>query len=156
MENTKISPPWVEYWGKLLTLFGDDPDISMDFEEEKKEIKMYVNGADKADALTRLLEPEIDFGGVKLLIAVIPSNEEVDDAMLIEHALKGNPHIAEFIHSDPNVPFSFNYVMFRKEVAQYNNDNMGDPHGNTSCLYADLARELLGCDKNVMYSTDVR
>ena len=156
MENAKISPPWVEYWGKLLTLFGDDPDISMDFEEEKKEIKMYVNGADKADALTRLLEPEIDFGGVKLLITVIPSNEEVSDAMLIEHALKGNPHVTQFIHGDPSKPFSFNYVMFRKEVAQFNNDNMGDPYGNTSCLYADLARELLGSDKDVMYSTDVK
>ena len=153
MENTKMSSPWMTYWHKLKCLFGDDPDIRMEYSEDDYIGRIYVDSVDKASALAQLLQPEITFGNVTLRIEVIPSNTEKEYADLVRDALRGNPHFHEFVRmwlqTNPLC-----YAIFRKEVAQYYNDNLADAHGNVSTLYEELAREIIGQDGGVYFCTD--
>lgn len=153
-EDMKISAPWVTYLHKLEAMFGQDPDIRITASEDCKEIKLFVNGSDKANALSLLLPAEKEYCGVNLKITVFPSNINSGKAALFRKAFDGNPLYDETIVVHPewtNNPFT--YVMFKQEVVQYWNDNLGDPHGNVTTLAQDLARDLFDIHSGVYYST---
>lgn len=152
-EKLHISSPWVTYVHKLQCLFGDDPDIRVEYDDDACRVKLFVNGIDKAEALTRLLKPEVEFGNVKLYIEVIPANREKTFADLVKDAFLGNPHFVELI----KIPLQSNpiyYAIFKKEVAQFFNDNLADAHGNISTLYETMAKEILGEEDGVHFCTD--
>ena len=46
------------------------------------------------------------------------------------------------------------YCVFKKEVAQYWGDNLGDPHGNVSTLYQEIAKDIFGESGGVIFCTD--
>lgn len=155
MEKVRMASPWVTYWHKLKAMFEDDPDITMEYDEDAIKIRMFVEGAAKADALTQLLPAEQNFGGVTLRTVVIPANTQTyDKADLIEYALRGNPNFAFMQKIEGISSNRYAYVVFKKKVAQYWNDNLGDLHGNVSTLYQDLAKEIFGGDGGIMYCTD--
>ncbi len=154
MENVKISSPWITYYHKIKAMFIDDPNIDIVFDEDQNLIKMYVKGHEKAEALTLLLPPEKDFGGVKVKLSVIPANVHTDKADLLMIALDSNPNFAYLQRVDVGSANKYNYAVFAKKVCQYWNDNLGDPHGNVSCLYEDLAKDIFGTNLGVMYCTD--
>ena len=140
-----LSSPWIEYFHKLEVFFQLDEEIRVDFNDEKKEIKIYVDGnPGKADALMQLLPEEKIFGNISVQIRVIPSNSESDNNFfLIQKALNGNEAVSYIETITP--PFSsnpFHYIVFEKEVVQYWNDNLGDINGLESTLYQDLAKEI--------------
>ena len=153
-KKTKLSPPWVEYYRKLEAMFGPDPDIKVEFDEDEMHIKLYVESHEKATALDELLPVQKDFGNVSVFIEVIPANDEPKRIDYIKRAFEGNPAFSyattiEGIMSNP-----ISYVVFKPEVIQFWNDNMGDPHGITSTLMADIAKEIIGEDDGVIFSTD--
>lgn len=153
METIEMSSPWVTYWHKLQCLFGDDPDIRMVYNEAENVVRILVNSIDKANALTALLQPEIAFGNVTLRIEVIPSNAGKGYAEYVRDAFMGNPHFHEFVRIQLQTnPIC--YAVFKKEVAQFFNDNLADAHGNISTLYEELAREIIGKDSEVHFCTD--
>ncbi len=153
--KTKMSPPWIEYLNELEVMFGDDPEINIDYDGEKYKIIMRIDNTDKADALTNLLPAEIEYGGVKLTIVVVPANnEKKSKADLIERALRGNPHYSQVIKVTDALAPQMTYVMFKKQVAQYWSDNLGDPHGNITTLYQDIAKDLFGTEVGVFYCTE--
>ena len=47
------------------------------------------------------------------------------------------------------------YVLFKKEVVQYDSDDISDFHGVCSTLYQDLAKEIIGEDEGIYFCTDV-
>ena len=154
MTNMKISSPWVTYFHQLDAMFGDDPDIRILCSDDCTDVKLYVNGEDKANALTKLLPAEKNFGHVTMKITVIPSNLTSGKAELFRKAFDGNPLYDETIVVQPewtNNPFT--YVMFKPFAVQYWNDNLGDPHGNVTTLAQDLARELFQNQEGVYFST---
>ena len=138
----KLSQPWVEYWQQLNVMFGNDPEIQLEYHENESSVILRVDNPSKADALTQLLPPEVHFGNIVLNVIVIPSNEKKSLANLYNDAFHGNPHFAYVAESGPIMGFKMTYVVFKKEVAQYWNDNMGDIHGNTSTLYQNIADKL--------------
>jgi len=153
-KKMKLSPPWIEYYRKLEAMFGPDPDIKIEFDEDEMHIKLYVESHEKATALDELLPVQKDFGNVSVFIEVIPANDEPKRIDYIKRALEGNPAFSyattiEGIMSNP-----ISYVVFKPEVIQFWNDNMGDPHGITSTLMADIAKEIIGEDEGVIFSTD--
>ena len=157
MENKVISmsSPWVEYKNKLSTFFMEDNDIKIVYDNDKPEVKLYVTGTDKAEALTKLLPQVKEFGDVKLYITVIPANLDTTKAALIERLLQGNPifEYAETIQGPMSNPMTF--IVMRREVVQYYNDNLGDIHGVRSTLYEELAREIFEDHEGVFFCTDV-
>lgn len=154
MEKVKISSPWVTYVHIMEKLFGDDRDIKLEYDEKNVKLTMRVNGNDKAEALRALIPSEKPFGNVILKINIVPANEKQTLVDLIEVALKGNPHFVGLMKIEGVSSNNFSYAIFKKEVAQYWDDNLGDPHGNTSCLYQDLAREIFDGVDGVLFCTD--
>ena len=155
-KDTKIemSPPWVTYWRELQAMFDGDPDIRLNYNEDDNEVKIFVRGQTKADALAALLPIKKEFGNVTLLISVIPANEEPTKTELFYAALRDNPNFS-FMARVPDIMSNpISYVVFKKKIAQFFNDNMGDVHGNTSILYADLAKEVFGAHDGIFYCTD--
>ena len=75
MQNTTLSPPWLNYVNEIKALFGRDPEISILYDDNANEVKLYVEGGDKANALAIILPPEKHFGNVTLKITVVPAND---------------------------------------------------------------------------------
>ena len=155
------SAPWFTYYREIDALFGEDPDVKVEFVEDDKTIKMYVNGQDKADAIEHLLPKKKHFGNITVNIVVIPANTTatIQKIDYIERAFRGNP-IFSYIYRVPidmsqSNPMSF-CVFGKAGYAQFWNDNYGDPHGNVSIMYEDLARDVLGSDGGVFYCTDTK
>ena len=55
MGSVKLSSPWINFYREIQALFKDDHDIKIDYNDEEKVIKLFVEGDEKADALMRLL-----------------------------------------------------------------------------------------------------
>lgn len=140
MGNTKLSPPWVEYYNKLEAFFGQDPDITLEYDDEDHVISIYVEDDVKADALAELLPMEKKFGNESLIIEIIPANKEKSYIDFLQDALRGNPAFSQIIHVSDI--FDMYYVLFKNEVVQYYDDALNDPHGNAYTLYQNLAKEI--------------
>ena len=152
MEKLKLSPPWITYKNELETMFADDADISIRYDEEDKEIKLFVGSVSKAAALERLLRHEVTLGNVTLKITVIPPNE-IDILHYFNDAFSGNPQMAYTMPIES--PFGMHrFVVFRKEVVQFFNDQLDDPRGLKSTLLQDIAKDIFNDDLQVYYCTD--
>lgn len=158
-EKVGLSAPWTIYMEQVKALFDPDPDIRMVYDEaiddSVKEIKLFVENSEKADAITKLLPAEQNFGGVTLKVTVIPANAESEDRVkLLETAFNGNPVIS-YIKTFATPFGNQTYIVFQNKVVQYFSDNMQDINGFTSTLYQEIAREIFGVDGGVYFCTDV-
>ena len=155
-ENVKISSPWISYYREINELFGADPDVHVEYDNENITVKLYVDGQDKADAIAYLLPQQKEFGNVVLNIEVIPANKSMTKIDYVERAFKGNPNFSRVVRIPIEVTQTnpFNYAMFRNFVTQYFNDNLHDPHGNVNTLLENIARDVIGEDEGVYFSTD--
>lgn len=149
-----MSPPWVLYYKEVEALFGKDPDVAVDYDEEENEIVMLVEDSEKADAISQLLPTEKDFGNVTLKIKVIPANGSNETkADLIAKAFDGNPVLDNIYTATGVMTQDYNYVIFTNEVVQYWSDNLGDANGLTSTLYQEIAKDVLGEEFGIFYCT---
>lgn len=160
----KILPPWTIVIRKLEALFDGDPQIAFNtnFSGEGPSVVLSCNNGDKVAALLQILPEEVDFGNVKLKVAVdgTPSNiaftSKVD---LFDTAFKGNPAYAQSIcpAEEGYMWIGTTYVVFKNCVVQFAADNLNDCHGIISTLYQDIADELLTgpATEGVFYNTDV-
>lgn len=155
MASLGILSPWVIYYKEIDIMFKDDPTISVIYDNDEQEIRIYVNDRQKADALENYLPAAKDFGDMVLKITVIPSN----DAPLVPFAgdtvkalFKDNP-IVSYITTHPILGMQF--VVFKYGVAQYFADNLGDVNGMNSTLFQDIAKRVFVNMKNVYFCTDL-
>ena len=155
MANMKIAPPWIQYVNKLIALFGRDPEIKMEYDNDGVEVKIRVTNQRKADALTQLLPPAKEFGSVALKITVIPANLGAGTASLFKDAFHGNPAMNDMQTVTGAFTNPVTYMIFDKKVVQYYNDDLGDLYGNRSTLYEDLAREIFESHDGVFFCTDI-
>lgn len=165
MAKIKLSAPWDTYYEQVKALFGDDPEIHIVFDEEKKDLKLYVDTFTKANALQNLFPIEKEWGGVTMAITVIPPNKEstfkivrngeMTSKEIIEYAFCGNPHFVECIDVDFPLWSGFIYVMFKNEVIQYYTDDLGDLNGMTSTLAQNIAKEIFEPVDGVYYCTEL-
>lgn len=161
MENNtkvKIVSPWVNYFRELEALFKNDPDIKITYDNIKRVVTLYICGQDKYDALSQLLPAEKMFGNVKLEINLVPDNKlNLTKIDLFRRAFSGNPIVNDII-TIPNAELGstndFDYVVFKKEVVQYHNDSLGDPHGNCSTLYQEIAKDVFPEHGGIYFCTD--
>lgn len=150
----KLSSPWVEFYRKIEALFEQDDEVKVVYEEGNNEVKLYVENARKADALTQLLPVEKTFGNVTLKITVIPANDgKVSKADLFAEAFDGNPALSYIQHVDAVIG-TFDYAAFQNKVVQFFNDNLSDINGNCSTLYQDIAKDVFGTEAGVFFCTE--
>ena len=159
IKNVALVSPWVEYYRKINTLFREDPDVNVIYNEEKNEVKIYTNGAEKAEALSQLLPAEKVFGNITLYINIVPDNyvgntKDCSIEELYKKAFKGNKGFS-FIKTISGVMgFSATYVVFKNKVVRYFNDDLGDIYGCRSTLYQELAKEVFEETEGVFFCTD--
>lgn len=177
MARLKLSPPWVLYYKKLSALFDEDKTIRIIFDEDNMEIKIYTYLERKSKALSFLLPNNVSFGDVDLKITVVPVNMEDDNPTLntaikkfntedittCQAAIKilfepdtviGNQHVKN-IKRVLNPYGEFLYVIFKKEVIQYYEDNLSDFYGNCSTLCEDIAKEIFKDIEGVFFCTSI-
>ena len=154
-ETLKLSAPWVTFVHEIKALFGEDPEINIQFNERENVIKLYVNNAEKADALAQLLPTEKNFGSVTLYIQIIPANFLGEDrAVLFQQAFKGNP-VVSYLYSTGGYSLNAMYIVFKNKAVQFFNDNLQDINGNHTTLYQTIAKDVLGQTAGIYYCTDV-
>ena len=158
-ENMKngvwLSAPWYTYYHELEALFGQDPEISMDFSEDEGDytVAMRVRNEEKAYALMQLLPAVRSFGSIAVRIRVIPADEKAEsDYNLLLKAFKDNPVFAAGIKEEIT---DMNYILFKKEVVQFYNDQFDDPRGYKSTLYKTIADDVFTGVHDVFFSTDL-
>lgn len=147
--------PWAMLYHEIAAMFGDDPDIKVEYDEDNVEIKLLVNGVDKADALSQLLPESRTFGNVEVKVSVVPSNEQPTKADLFRRAFCGNPSVVGIRTVDGVMSNPITYVIFKKEVVQYWIDDLGDANGVRSTLRQEMAKELFENANGVFFCTDV-
>lgn len=158
----KLSPPWVIYVNMVKALFGNDPEINIEYDNEIPEIYLFVDNAKKAEAISELLPTCKVYGNVELQISVIPSNDEfygsiLSNKELFEAAFEKNPAFAMAYEVKGIFDHTLTYVVFKNKVVQFFADNLNDIHGIVSTLYESIARELFEEAGliSVFYNTDV-
>lgn len=149
----RLVPPWNELYNEIVCLFKDDPDVSkITLDSENYVIKIFVEDQDKADALTKILPNRKQFGNVECKIIVIPANlDEAPPVEIFRKAFDKNPIVKDIVHTDGI--FSANYLVFKAKVVQYANDDISDVDGKRSCLYEDIAKDVLG-EQNIFFCTE--
>ena len=153
--KTNLSAPWITMYHEIEALFKKDRDIKIVYDEEDVAIKLYVEKQDKAAALKELLPDEYEFGNVILRVDIIPSNPANTRADLFHTAFENNP-VFSYMTAAPDV-FSnpITYIVFKNEVVQYFNDDIGDVNGNCSTLYQEIAKNIFGEEEGVYFCTDL-
>lgn len=154
----KLSTPWATLYSQINALFGDDPNVAVEFDSDEgadPTIKLYVDGEDKAEAIEAILPDEYKFGNVTVHVEVVPSNVESTPADLFRKAFDGNPAFSYAVTVDGVFSNPINYIVFRNKVVQFFNDDLGDVNGNETTLYEDIARKVFMEQGGVSFCTDL-
>lgn len=156
MARVGMSSPWVVYYREVEAFFREDPEVHVLYDDEKKEIRLYVDSSVKAAALDQILVHEKAYGNITLTIKVIPANGfGLYKGYLYQNALDRNGALS-YIRTVQGV-FSndLTYVVFACKVVQFYNDDLGDIHGICSTLYQNIANDIFEPAEGVFYCTDV-
>lgn len=165
----RISSPWVTYVNKLKVLFGQDPNITIEYDNVAPSVTLRVSSATKYDVLNLVLPNTKTFGNITLKINVVPANgvnthygadvTKLTNKQKVDILFDGNPAFAFSHEVTGALSNTLVYVAFKNKVVQFFNDNLSDVHGNISTLYQDIAEDLIGEETsglfNVCFCTDV-
>lgn len=155
MTKLHIQAPWTIYVSEMTKLFEKDPEVEVEYVAEDKELKLYVESQEKAEALEKLLPAEESFGNVSIKITVIPANKLGDEKEdLFSRAFKGNGAVA-YIDEINAKGFHAKYIVFKPEVVQFFNDDLSDIHGIESTLYENIAADIFKDRTGIFFCTDV-
>lgn len=154
--RVQLSTPWAIYYRQLESLFAKDPEIHVGFDADEPSVQIRVDNQEKAEALQKLLPLSKTFGNVTLRIDIIPANFQESKAKLFETVFQGNDAFSRIVDIDnPFISNPVTYVMFKKEVVQYFNDNLGDLNGICSTLYQDIAKDIFEGVSGIYFCTEL-
>ena len=155
MAVVKLSAPWQTYYKELSLLFEHDDEVRIVYDTDAQIINIYVDNAVKAEVMATVLPAVKQFGLVELEINIIPSNR-VNMLMGFVDLFKGNSSGDDVVVVDGIMSNPITYVIFKKEVVQYFNDDLGDAHGVCSTLYQDIAKRVFEEHEGVFFCTTTK
>jgi len=160
MAVVKLSAPWQTYYKELSLLFEHDDEIRIIYDTEAQIINIFVDNAVKAEAMAAALPAVKQFGSVELEINIIPSNKvnmlKASKGMGFVDLFKGNSIVDDVVVVDGIMSSPITYVIFKKEVVQYFNDDLGDANGMCTTLYQDIAKRVFEEHEGVFFCTDTK
>lgn len=156
MARINILSPWEEYYKKINAFFEYDNDVRVVFDETSHVVKLYVAKDKKAAALSKILKPEKEFGNITVHVEVVPPNGVLKSTGLadIKAAFDNNGALSKIEEIDA-FGFSAAYVIFKKVVVQFFNDDLGDYNGMKSTLYETIAEDIFDVGAGIFFCTDV-
>ena len=145
----KKSAPKYTLFRKIEAMFEKDPCVDVSMDEKNNIIMLCVTGSAKAEAIRQILPFNVTLGEEVIDICI---KYNVDDALsaVYRTAFYGNPIVQEIVDSGPNDDFC--YVVFAPEIIQFFDDNLGDPHGNTTTLASTIADEIFDETDGVFFT----
>lgn len=155
-----LSAPWIEFERKIEALFTKDTDISFVYDADNNPyvLDIYINGINKYVAATQLIGESHNFGNVTLEIHYHLGNENEPEKMyrdLFADLFEGNPVLKSIATTPSDMAFGgTTYLCFAKEVVQYWNDDLSNPHGVTSTLYETIAGDVFKDTHEVRFTTE--
>ena len=161
MAVVKLSAPWQTYYKELSLLFEHDDEVRIVYDTDEQVINIYVDNAVKAEAMAAALPATKQFGSVELEINIIPSNKRVNmlrasKGMGFVDLFKGNSIVDDVVVIDDIMSNPITYVIFKKEVVQYFNDDLGDANGMCTTLYQDIAKRVFEEHEGVFFCTNTK
>ena len=152
-----LSTPWVTFAREIDILFSKDPEVTVVYQNDDKEIKIYVDNYAKADAIAAIIPQEKTFGNVTVKVTVIPANEDfVNRITLFRNAFAGNPILNRIETVTPAQNGPVNYVIFNREVLSFFNDDLSDFYGAESTLAENIARDIFDIgDDAICFCTEI-
>ena len=141
-ENVQLASPWIRYVGRLEALFSEDPAIAIVYDDDAKEVKLLVEGQDKAEALTALLPGHKEFGNVTLDVKVVPANGEMTEEDMYQWAFAGNPIFRDVVCGEGPAG-DVSYALFAPQVVQLREDDISEYDGYATLTFAELAKSVL-------------
>lgn len=168
MARLNLLSPWMKFYNELCAFFREDPEVNVVYDDsgDTDKIKLYVNNAFKAEALTALLPSEKTFGVITILIEVIPSNKientqlnkyqkvMKDTYSLLQSAFENNDALSFVQKVEGIFANTIIYVVFKNKVVQYYDDSLSDIYGQCSTLYQEIAKNIFEQISGVYYCTD--
>lgn len=156
MARIRKSAPWVDYYYELEAMFKEDPEVKVVYDEDNYEVKLFVDSMTKANALAELLPMEKKFGNVTMQVVIIPANKKLDGvrAYVWKAVFEGNPIVNKIETVEGIFTNPITYIVFRKDVVQYFNDDLGDYYGQCSTLYQEIAKDIFEEHEGVFFCTD--
>lgn len=149
------SAPWTTYFRQVKAMFEDDPEIKfVEDENDQRTLLMYVDNSEKADAISQLLNCEVNYGGVTATIKIIPANKTETKADLFVKAFSGNPAFSRMVSTKDIFVNPIHYCVFAKKVVQFWDDNLGDINGNETTLYQTIAENIFDDTEGVLFCTE--
>lgn len=152
-DTLKLSTPWCTYYEEMKAMFGKDPDITIQYDDEEKVITLRVADSAKADALSMILPMEKVFGNVTVQVKVVPANTLKTRVDAYTAAFRNNP-VLSYIQTVESPFGRFSFAVFAKEVVQFYNDDISDLNGLESTLYEDIARDIFEGESSMLFCTD--
>lgn len=145
MEEQKVglTTPWNEYVTKVEALFSGDPEVATIYDADGYVLKILVSDHDKADALTKLMPAEVNFGNVTLHVEVVPCNDEMTSADVYRKAFEGNSAFVD-VAEGYGPAQDIAYALFTPDVVQLQLDDISEFDGLVTMTYAELAKSVLG------------
>ena len=157
MAKLNMSAPWYVYYNELCVLFKEDDEVHIVYDEMDQIINIYVENQAKADAMDEVLPKVVSFGSTDLEINVVLVNKlnaRKSRGNTFKDLFAGNPICKDIVIVEGIFTNPLTYVIFRKEVVQYYNDDLGDAHGVCSTLYQDIAKRIFTDHESVYFCTD--
>lgn len=156
-----LQSPWVEHWWLVKTMFKNDDDIKIEdieyLDDGKYEANIIVKDENKAAALNDVLCKVNEFGNVTLTFNIFANmNKQGDSNGVVElddYKKLFNEKIADQFIELQDIFGNYHYfVVFKREVVSFYNDDLTDPWGMWNGLYQNIAEKIF-VSSNVMFST---
>ena len=167
--NIELVPPTSAMAAKITALFEGDGDVFTIFNYEKSQMKIFVKGIEKADAINLLINHKFKFGEQTLTITIVSvaENGKVEELEppdydlslegmfnLFQIAFKGNPYVKGYqkIH-DPFFSCDYYIILTSREACRIKDDNASSPKGYTCELACDIMKEIFDIPGYILPST---
>ena len=151
----ELSSPWVEYARKIYLLFCNDPEVHIIYDADAVCVRLLVDNEVKADAISKILPIEKQFGNVKLAISVIPSNKKDSMVDIYRKAFNGNPIFKGIVEPDDKYGMCEGFAIFENSTVQYFNDSLRHPDSLETATYEELATDILAENsQGVFFATE--
>lgn len=155
-ESVGMSNPVYTFYNKFVALFINDDEVLVDeisvIEDGSEldgaytfDIDVYENKA-KFEALLKLINCDVQLGNLRVIIQINYETKQEDEITLdtFRDAFKNNPIVNDFVEKKlPLSEVTMPYVIFKKEVVQFYNDDLSDYYGNFNGLYSEIAKDVL-------------
>ena len=150
MGKLKLSAPWTTLYREINALFEKDPDVTVFYDEDNAEIKLFVDDEIKAMSLDTILPTHKTYGNIQVKITVVPPNHLKATSFLsnddlkekFEQAFKDNPVFSKATAINTVFSDYMLFVEFAPIVIQFYNDEMSSLYGLKTTLFHDIAKDI--------------